>query len=548
MENAFRLLLHHATVMSFESTLIYGSALFTSAATFQPLVVEVNCNGGYRLCESSHELSAHSELVSAQMPKFKACLDFKPVVAWSPNSQYVAVSLVHGFEIRDALSGSIVDSFFLSPSSECVMDLQQVSCRCLAFFMDDSRVAWITRGGSIQVWNTLTKKVEFAVTVGEGLVSINVSPNGKLLVSGSKSGRIQVRNAKDGTLVWEVDTNTKLKSTSISPNSRFIVTLSFSCDGVRIWDADDEFLRTTLPHDVISASFSPDSDELATIDQEGVIRVWGMSRMSTDPIQEWRIDPQPVCLVFSPNGLQLAAAASENVHILHRDTDYVAMLNGHTGPVTSLAFSADGLTLTSGSLDMTIRVWDASSVKSSIFGLEKDKQEKWSRVCWSPRCHTVMAYGSLERKAQIWSTQDGAYRVLEGCWNDGGFPVAISDCGRYIAQRSKFGPWWQRKEMITTRRNTSDATQSNVAGHSDAHRIASGPYQYKFFPNSTRFAVVSGTKILTWDASVTCPEVTRLVGHSGEVLELHFVPDCSRLVSRARASLERLAGGWIDSG
>jgi WD40 repeat protein len=37
------------------------------------------------------------------------------------------------------------------------------------------------------------------------------------------------------------------------------------------------------------------------------------------------------------------------------------MLTGHTAPVNSIAFSADGSTFASGSWDATIRLWDVTT-------------------------------------------------------------------------------------------------------------------------------------------------------------------------------------------
>ena len=119
---------------------------------------------------------------------FKSCLDFTPVLAWFPNSQHLAMSQVNGIEIRDALSGTLVDSFDLTPSPRRVLDPKEVSCRCLAIYPDSSRITYVTRGNRVHVWNTLARTEEFVVTGHKvGLVSINVSSNGKLLLSGSKS-------------------------------------------------------------------------------------------------------------------------------------------------------------------------------------------------------------------------------------------------------------------------------------------------------------------------------------------------------------------------
>ncbi|KAH9058121.1 hypothetical protein EDB87DRAFT_1578268 [Lactarius vividus] len=528
MENASRLLLHHTTITSCDSLLIYDSAFYTPAflevhEQLPPLVVEVRYDSHNPRLDD-REIVHHTDPVSSLVPMFRTYNSFMQVFAWSPNSRLIAVSRVTGIDILDALSGSIVDSFDLSPSLENVFDPKRVSRQCFAFYPDNSRIAYVTRGGRVQVRNTLARTEEFAVT-GHGLVSINVSPNGELLVSASNWGYIHVCNAENGDLLWAVDTGTRLKSTSISPNSRLIVSLSYSRDhGVQIWNAIDGLPLITLPHDIISISFSPDSNQLAGVDEEGLVRVWGTSQTTTAPIQEWSIGALPACLCFSPDGSKLAAAAGDNVYILRRDADDFATLDGHTGPVTSLAFSADGMTLASGSLDGTIRVWDVSSIGSSTLGFVKDKQADWHDVSWSPRGQVVMASNFRESKAWIWNTQDGSSRAVEDC-----FPVAISDCGKYLATHSSSRT--QNTETITTRRIASDVAQSN--SFSFSFKASPDSLRPKFFPNSTRFAAISGKEIFTWDASAAHPEVTRLVGHSEKLCDLYIVPDGSRLLSRA---------------
>ena len=62
-------------------------------------------------------------------------------------------------------------------------------------------------------------------------------------------------------------------------------------------------------------------------------------------------------IVYSPDGTRLAVASSSGIWLYDTTTHQeVVLLTGHTSPVTSITFSPDGRTLSSGSRDMTIRL------------------------------------------------------------------------------------------------------------------------------------------------------------------------------------------------
>ncbi len=68
-------------------------------------------------------------------------------------------------------------------------------------------------------------------------------------------------------------------------------------------------------------------------------------------------------VAFSPDGSTIASGSEDNTIRLWNanDGNHIRTLTGHTSWVLSVAFSPDGSTVASGSMDITIRLWNASN-------------------------------------------------------------------------------------------------------------------------------------------------------------------------------------------
>ena len=131
--------------------------------------------------------------------------------------------------------------------------------------------------------------------------------------------------------------------------------------------------RTGIPQDdrVLSVAFSPDGLTLASGSPDRSIKLWGaasgrelrtLSQQSSQPV--WLSPVEFVWPVaFSPDGLTLASGGVDHSIKLWDVASgrELRTLRGHSEVVYSVAFSPDGRTLASGSDDHSIKLWDMAS-------------------------------------------------------------------------------------------------------------------------------------------------------------------------------------------
>ena len=131
--------------------------------------------------------------------------------------------------------------------------------------------------------------------------------------------------------IWLYDTMTYQEVALLTGDTAWVISVSFSPDGntlasgsadgtIGLWDArSGTHIRTLTGHtgDVESVSFSPDGNTLASGSWDDTIGLWDVS-LGT----------------------------------------HIRTLTGHTGDVESVSFSPDGWTLASGSRDGTILLWE----------------------------------------------------------------------------------------------------------------------------------------------------------------------------------------------
>ena len=190
-------------------------------------------------------------------------------------------------------------------------------------------------------------------------------------------------------------------------------------------------------------------------------------------------------------------------------------LEGHAGPVTSVAFSPDGQHLASASDDNTVKIWDSATGKE-LFSLQGHAGPVTS-VTFSPDGQRL-ASGSADKTVKIWDSATG--KELFSLQGHAGpvTSVAFSPDGQRLASASedntvKIWDSATRKELFSLQGHAGPVT--SVAFSPDGQRLASGS---------------ADKTVKIWDGA-TGKELFSLEGHSDEVLSVAFSPDGQRLAS-----------------
>ena len=199
------------------------------------------------------------------------------------------------------------------------------------------------------------------------VANIAISRDGRWLASCRGQGIVRLWQLPEGRLArtfTTLDRETVL-AVALSPDGRVLA--AASGDGVTLWDAaSGRALRQLAGHQetVETIAFKPDGTEIASGGSDASIRLWNVADGSLKRVISRRPPGVSIASVaFSQDGkLEALGTAHGLVRVWNTRTgNLVYDLAGHEGAVQALGFTADGVSLCSGSADRTMRVWRLSN-------------------------------------------------------------------------------------------------------------------------------------------------------------------------------------------
>ncbi|OBT42047.1 hypothetical protein VE00_07428 [Pseudogymnoascus sp. WSF 3629] len=190
-------------------------------------------------------------------------------------------------------------------------------------------------------------------------------------------------------------------------------------------------------------------------------------------------------------------------------------LEGHSGPVNSVAFSPDGKQVASGSDDNTVRLRNAAT-GAELQTLKGHSRWVWS-VAFSPDSKQV-ASGSSDNTVRLWNAATGA--ALQTLKGHSGWvkSVAFSLDGKQVASGSG-------DNTVRLWNAATGAELQTIEGHSGWVKSVA------FSPDGKQVASGSGDNtVRLWNAA-TGVELQTLEGHSGPVNSVAFSLDGKHVAS-----------------
>jgi WD40 repeat protein len=243
--------------------------------------------------------------------------------------------------------------------------------------------------------------------------SISISPDRKLLASGSSDRSIKI---------WDI-TDYKEIRTIIDELHNEVVVVSFSADGkilasgtkggrVRIWDYNTgkqlHLFESPFSPILGSLSISPDGKILAISYDDGAV-IFNLE--TKKEIKRLDLKGSAKSVKFSPNGKYLAISDFLSIHILNLDT-YTELSVGKEvrGTVASMDFSPDSNVLISGHtfyIDHLphgkLHAWD---IRTGMHIKEWEGQGEILSVVFSPDGKSI-ASSSSDKSIKIWDYETG---------------------------------------------------------------------------------------------------------------------------------------------
>ena len=413
-----------------------GREIRSFAGQTNPVLAVVYSADGHTILTSGNENTARLWDVATgrQIQSFVGHKDDSvSCIALSPDGRLVATAVLaeNAVQLWDVATGKQIRSFKLRNDHGSGQWANAV------VFTRDGRSVVVASGQLMGLWDVATGKL--ARTYGKSgadILSVAVSADGRLLLSGGADGR---------TRLWDAASGQEIRSYNGAAPARYV---AFSPDGLTVtaagvgnaavWDtAKGQQIHSLILNATdrrFPACFSPDGKYWLTAGQTSA----RLSDAATgQKIRSFEGQTDKVkSVAFSSDGRKLLTGGDATARLWDTATGQMTLIfRGHTDSIRSVAFSPDGRSVLTGSEDGTARLWDSftgQEIRSFKGKNDVGVREVVNSAVFSPDGHSVVTGGGVQ--VRLWDVATGqVIRTYGGTYSgDSALSVAISPNSRSV--------------------------------------------------------------------------------------------------------------------
>jgi WD40 repeat protein len=340
------------------------------------------------------------------------------------NSVIDAAFSLDGSFIGLAIAGE--DRVMLYPQADCrvVPYIEHKELEAIAFSSDGKLVATASLDGTAKVWNLINGQEIFCRTHEDIIWAVSFSPDGRYLATAGRSKTACVWEIASEQEVARMIHDSFVYDVAFSPvsNDRYVLATASGDKTVQLWElASIPEITFTEHRDICtiqSVSLSPNGIYLATLSEDGLIRVWDITRNQQVSQIPHKQAVKPVA--FSSDGEYLATTSKGNTVWIWKWKDIGKNINykpvmsmQHESVIQDVTFSPKGNYVATANKHGSVKLWNfltESEIQElppkTIYSIQLVEKDTLESVAFS-QDERYLIVGSFQGIIQVFEVDSG---------------------------------------------------------------------------------------------------------------------------------------------